>query len=32
MIEVTESARKQILEILSSQADDSGIRLSISGR
>ena len=32
MIEVTKSARKQVLEILSSQADDSGIRLSISGR
>ena len=32
MIEVTESARKQILEILSSQTDGSGIRLSISGR
>lgn len=32
MIEVTDAARKQVLEILSSQAADSGIRLSISGR
>jgi len=32
MIEVTESARQQILEILSSQEDDTGLRLSIAGR
>ena len=32
MIEVTNEARKQILEILSSQENDTGIRLSITGR
>ena len=32
MIEVTEEARKQIREILSSQEADTGIRLSITGR
>jgi len=32
MIEVTAEARKQILEILSSQENDTGIRLSITGR